>query len=524
MNMASALQIRLSKLTLSFSTALNREIALQAFVFLAAFLGYMFTVAPTVFSLDSAEFSAAVYGLGVPHSTGYPLYILLGKVFTFLPFGDIAYRVNLMSSVFAAGTVWVLYNIARSISGRALSSAATSLLLAFSYYFWAAAVVAEVYSLHVFLLAGVIYFLVRWDRGNGSKFLFWAAFVWGLSFGNHMTTVLIAPAFAYLVGVAWWQKRTTFREIAVSAVCFLPALSLYAYFPIRYLAADAWPFLAGSYGSDGEFLRLDLTKFEGIWWLLTDRQFDNILFAFTGWNLVVELGQMLWWLFASFLGVGIALGVFGMVRSWSSDRRLLIFLGIVFVAHTLFFASYGAVDKDRMVLAVYLVWGIWLSQGLEYLMSLIENHKSPPLTVLRNTAFSRGLGVLGWGSLVFVLPITALVVNFSYADVSDDTQIRDRYTNVLNEIDSNALVLGWWAQTAPMNYLQQVDGLRPDIKIIDRFLISPENERLLLENSLARRPVYVFGQIPALTVNYESESVLEPLLEAWRLSPSNSSP
>src|SRR5438552_3679889 len=73
---------------------------------------YVLTLAPSVMPGDYAEFQMASAVLGVPHPTGYPLYTLLGKLFTLLPFGDVAYRVNLSSAVYMAGATGVLYALA----------------------------------------------------------------------------------------------------------------------------------------------------------------------------------------------------------------------------------------------------------------------------------------------------------------------------------------------------------------------------------------------------------------------------
>ncbi|MFH1084241.1 MAG: DUF2723 domain-containing protein, partial [Chloroflexota bacterium] len=63
---------------------------------------YVRTLAPSAMWYDMAEFPTAAYLLGIGHNTGYPLYLLLGKLFTYLPVGDVAYRVNLLSAVAAA--------------------------------------------------------------------------------------------------------------------------------------------------------------------------------------------------------------------------------------------------------------------------------------------------------------------------------------------------------------------------------------------------------------------------------------
>lgn len=118
-----------------------------ALTFLGSFLVYFFTLAPTVYRLGSAELGTVAYNLGVPHATGYPLYVLIGKLFTYLPIGDVGYRLNLMSALFGAGTATVAYLLASLVSRRPIVSLAVSGSLAFSYYFWASAVVAEVYTL-----------------------------------------------------------------------------------------------------------------------------------------------------------------------------------------------------------------------------------------------------------------------------------------------------------------------------------------------------------------------------------------
>src|SRR5512142_2000566 len=73
--------------------------------FLCPFAIYLLTLAPTVYTFDSAEFATGAYVLGIIHPTGYPLYLVLAKLFTFIPVGDVAYRVNLLSALFGAVTV-----------------------------------------------------------------------------------------------------------------------------------------------------------------------------------------------------------------------------------------------------------------------------------------------------------------------------------------------------------------------------------------------------------------------------------
>src|SRR3989344_9484727 len=86
----------------------SADFLITAFVFTVTMAVYLFTLAPTVTMEDSGEFIAAVHVLGVAHPPGFPLYLLLAKLFTFIPIGTIAWRVNLLSAVFGALTVALL--------------------------------------------------------------------------------------------------------------------------------------------------------------------------------------------------------------------------------------------------------------------------------------------------------------------------------------------------------------------------------------------------------------------------------
>ena len=81
-------------------------------LFAGSFLVYLGTLAPSVATIfdDSLEFQLVCYQPGIAHPTGYPLYTLLGKLFTFLPLGNVAYRINLMSAFFASLTIALLYS------------------------------------------------------------------------------------------------------------------------------------------------------------------------------------------------------------------------------------------------------------------------------------------------------------------------------------------------------------------------------------------------------------------------------
>ncbi len=484
-------------------------------VFLGSLVVYVLTAAPTVFGWDSAEYATVAYKLGVPHATGYPLYVLIGKLATYLPFGDVGYRLNLMSAFFAAGTVTVVYLLAFFITHRRILSVAVAGFLAFSYYFWSSAVVTEVYSLHALLNASTIYLLLRWNREGNDRLLYGGIFIWGLSFGNHMTTVLLGPAIAFLIGMGLWDRRVKRQHLLPLAACFVIPLAVYVYLPLRYLA-DAVPYVMSYYTAEGDLVRVNTTTIEGMWSVLTARQFEYLFRAYQGPGYLEQLKQLMFLtVYANFLGVGLVLGMLGLLRNYIADKQRLIFLGLIFSANLLFFADYGALDKQFMAVTSLVVWAVWIADGAYYILNTIEN-LSPDqwLGRFRSIAGQR-VQQIRWEMFAVLLPLAALWVNFSYADLSSFTHVRDTYPRIMESFGPNALVFAWWADLAPMQYYQQVENLRPDVQLIDRFLISPEAEIRLIDESLPHRPVYVFEgfergvphpkfEVPALWGSFET--------------------
>ncbi|OHD53671.1 MAG: hypothetical protein A2Y33_07050 [Spirochaetes bacterium GWF1_51_8] len=170
-------------------------------------IGYIQTLSPSVCAGDSGELTTAVYDMGACHPPGYPIYGVIGKLFTFLPFGDIAYRVNLFSAISAAVSVFFLYLFLVKLLGlnrdrKELSlsvhipAIAGSILFAFSATLWSQAVIGEVYALNTALVSALLFVMIQWYEEmvyfRKEKTLHFAergtlllAFVMGLSLTDH---------------------------------------------------------------------------------------------------------------------------------------------------------------------------------------------------------------------------------------------------------------------------------------------------------------------------------------------------
>ena len=139
---------------------------------LAGFVFYAATAAPSVATLfdDSLEFQVVLPTLGIAHPSGYPLYTLLGKLFTLLiPFRDAAGRANLLSALCAGAALGVLYLLAQKIAGNRAAAATATALFALSPAWWSQATIAEVYALHGLLVVLFLYLLLRWEEARSQE-------------------------------------------------------------------------------------------------------------------------------------------------------------------------------------------------------------------------------------------------------------------------------------------------------------------------------------------------------------------
>src|ERR687897_702163 len=210
-------------------------------VFVLVLILYLRTLAPTVLYLqdpkllDAVMLQMQVSVLGITHPTGYPTYLMLTHLFTYLPFGDPAYRVNLASAVYGVAAVLVVYLAGLRLGGRAVAAAAGALAFGLSGAFWSQAVIAEVYTFEALLVALVILFLFLWRDRREGRYLLLSAVLVGLSLTHHLTSILLVPA---TLAFVFFTDRRVFSRKGLILKCvglFLLGLLPLLYLPIRAL-------------------------------------------------------------------------------------------------------------------------------------------------------------------------------------------------------------------------------------------------------------------------------------------------
>ena len=198
----------------------------------AAAILYFLTAARDIVVGDSPELITAAVTLGVAHAPGYPLFTMLGHLFSLIPFGSTPFRVNLLSVACDALAIGAVYFSAFRLTKSRLAAAVAALLLAVNPTFWEWSLAAEVFPLNNLFAAVLIFLLVAWhEHPKRSALLIAAFFVAGLALTNHQTIVLLAPTFCF----ALWQRRSVLFArpflLLIGIAAFAIGLLPYVYVP-----------------------------------------------------------------------------------------------------------------------------------------------------------------------------------------------------------------------------------------------------------------------------------------------------
>lgn len=440
-------------------------------VFLAALCVYVLTLSPSIGWGDSAELTTAAWQAGVPHPTGYPLYMLLGHAFLKLvPFGSVAYRMNLLSAICGALAAAGLYLAARRACRSSLAGGIAALAFAFSLTFWSQCVVAEVYAAHMLFNAAVLAAVLRWDQTGSPAVLRLAALLYGLSFTHHLMSVLAAPALLYLAATSG-HRRALVRDLPRLLPLFLAPLALYAYLPLA-----AWRDPPANWG--------DPRTWQNFLDHIAGSQYRGVMFSKGPGGMLEALGTYLAEPGGRATGIlrqqfPIALLPIALLGAgWLVLRRrrwgvfLLLSYGVALVYAT----NYDIYDVDVYYLPAHLVTAVWIAAGLLSVISLlrlVSRRRLAPDRRSRWTLLARAVAGL--------TPAFVLLGNWPAADRSGDRSPWIYGRAALDSLAPGALLLVGGDDTQfPLLYCRQVEGRRPDVTMVNLYsLLLPERLRLL---------------------------------------------
>lgn len=437
----------------------NKILFYSIAAFVIPFVIYVITLAPTVNFIDSDELTTVASLLKVAHPTGYPLFTILGKVFTLIPVGDEAYRLNLMSAFVSSVSVMLFFRLMvfvisefklfkndKTIGENLTSeiiyniSLSAALLLAFSATFWDNATVIEVYSLHTLFLILLIFIFLKAINYNitqnvtflrNEKYFILFSLLLGLSFSNHMSTVFLSAGFLYLFVTAFGFDRSTFNKIIVLLIPFLSGLTLYVY---MFLRADGSLLSWGQTDSFGNFVNH-----------ITGKQYETRMLTSAS-DLFTQMGRYFSYYTKEFSYLHLLLIIPGCIELFRKNKKFFYFTVILFLTCLMLASAYIIFDLYSYYLLSTVISAIWAGFGLLYLIRKFDTTKIASYAAV----------------LIFIIPLS---LNFNSVNKSNDYTLKDYNFNIFNSAPENSIII---SNYTPTFYFQNVKKVRTDIIFVNR--------------------------------------------------------
>jgi Tfp pilus assembly protein PilF len=424
--------------------------------FLLPFVIYLLTLCPTVHWGDSGELITAAYTLGIPHPPGHPLYAIIGKLFTLIPIGSIAWRVNLMSAFFGAVTCFLIYKIIldrlEDSPWKYAAALGGALFFAFAPTVWDQTTVAETTTLHsafmmLLTLLGFRLASGKIIRRNETYSLCLFSFLYGFSMTNHVAGVLFLPAFIYLF-LSSYGKRILAPRLLIKMIvaCFVASL-VYLYLPIRSLVNPPL-----DWGNP--------ENWRNFWWVVTARQYaPNLKTQLTIIGVLHHLIFTAMDLLHQFTCLGCILGLVGLIRLFREERRFVIFSFLAMGA--LFY-----VGLNRAFIAAYFVPGlaliaVFIGTGIERLIA------AAPVVLKRLKSSCQPFFQKAVCGVLVASFVVSLGMNFREMDRSSDVYARVYGEDILKRLPRDSILFSSEGYAVfILWYLTFCEGQRRDILII----------------------------------------------------------
>lgn len=420
---------------------------------LASLVLYTVSLAPDILAHDVADWQRAAVDLGLSHSPGAPTYNLLGWLFSLMPLGNPAARVNFLSAVMGSVGVSATFLFVVMLLGRLLPALVAGVTIAVAAFWWSQSSVATPYNAIPTLMAVFFILLLLWQKKGDVRLVWAGAMLFGLGMGYHITLLFFLPVL--LAGVVFlgpWRKLLKPKPLLLTALFLTIGLSVYAYPPLRSATDPAIPWHIDSFSSfrsyviGGEQIEAGqhgFMKFPG-WGHVKDRIEETVRQSYH------PAFTMLVFVPALFLFYPAA---------WAKVKRkgrMLIFLpAAALVQLTLVVLVSGFFAQYYLPLLFY--FAVWT--GFSVWLIMIAAQVYLPLGWVRRVPV-----VMTVGFYVLVLVIWLPQWSWAFVDHSEDRAMREYVNQVFAEAPPNAVILAEDTYSALL-YAQQVEGQRGDLRI-----------------------------------------------------------
>jgi hypothetical protein len=492
---------------------------------IAALALYIRTLAPSLLWGDSAEFQTLSYTLGMTHPSGYMTQIMFGKLFTYIPVGNIAYRVNLMSAFFGALAIAETYLIVRLLGGWRIAGISASLVLTLTEGFWWRALLAESYAPAAGMLATIWLLVLLWKNSGKWIYLFLAGVAGGLSVGIHSTVVMTSVSVLIFMTLSARKPADWFAAAVGALVGVALTLSFFLYLdhndPPSSIYNTVYRTNISAFGLSANQFDTPVKRFFAIF---PANHFWSYYFTASSG----EISRRLVEYFSSIPLWAIALILFGaltLLRKQPPEGLypLIAFLVIWGFAITVSFSIYR-----EFYVPVTVITSVWFGLGASQLLSLVKQFPSQNQTIIRivQVSFMILLVTLPiWHARSDLIP--ALKSGYPlfvrrdhiYPVFAPDKAINDAQ-KMLSNIGEDAIVFAPWDKLYSYIYTAHIEDGKTGISFHEAW--STEEEKLAdsaityIDQNLEKRPIYFTVNMPELTQYYRVEKIDDTLYRIYR--------
>jgi hypothetical protein len=396
---------------------------------------------------DSGDFLAAMLSRGVPHPTGYPTYMVLGRLFQLIPVGSPYFRGALLSAVAAACAaglfyLWLKAEFKANGWMESIPALVSAVMWGVSPLVWSQAVIVEVHALQALFIVLALWWFRLISQAepvpNRTRAIVFLSLCMGLALGNHVTILLLAPVFGYGLYLGWKNglSALAFRWMGL---LFFAGVMIYSYLP---MAAINYP--AINWGNT--------QMIEGFFWEISGNPYRGLVFNLPLSALVGRLGAWARLLVDQFGIPGLLVGLVGLVGSTNFKKPANLVILWMFASTTLFSLGYNTDDSMVYLIPALLAYAVWICQGIRMLITM--RWRSAPVG-----------GILSALLVVFIAARLTAIRNS--VDPRLDTRPADFAERFLKSAPQNALILTQAdADTFPLWYYHFGLGWRPDVRVI----------------------------------------------------------
>ncbi|MFN3196123.1 MAG: DUF2723 domain-containing protein [Chlorobiota bacterium] len=416
---------------------------------------YILTIAPDVYYTDSGELAAVASSLGIAHPTGYPLFTLIGHLWSNLLPWSAVFNLNLMAAVATAiSSAFIFLTSFELITNigfkkkvgqliTELDDLLLSLFIAQGYSFalttWKQATSVEVYSLQLVIITLYLYLVTKayFTKEDSGRLLIAAGFTLGLGFANHLTSFMLIPA-GLIVLFTKTSKQDRWKLFSFVVAVTLLGFLLYIYLPVRSSQSPEFNW--------GAVHR----SFDKFWYHVTGAQYQ--VWMFSDGNAWKENFKLFFSLIpAQLTWIGVLFLLFGLFTAFKQSRTIFYILISTLFLCLFYSLNYSIHDIDSYFITAYIAMFLIMLIGAKQLINKQKN-------LLYLFAF---------------IPLFNLYANYSDSDLSEDYSVSEYERIIIESAEKDAIIISaqWDFWVSARWYNDKIEGERTDISLIEKELL-----------------------------------------------------